>query len=317
MRLKFNPVHKLSLNQDAKRLEFVPGRLISLWDMIQLFLGDICRRILDIEEVAEKFKRAALDPEDTILGTKDFQELERIMHSFMLISRWLAMPTTDYQNDALRIAIQSGSNTVKGISPMLQTVYSRMKFDMNQIVAVRIPDDGVKHYEQEHLFGALVFRSFAAAKDDIKSAGTCLAIGQNTASVFHSMRVVEHGMRAVAGELWVNIKNKTIESADWGQLIKAIKLKIDARQQKLSKSKRKKKGEHEALNLLTSLTDDMNVFRSYWRNNTMHTRASYNPQEAAGVLERVKFFMEKLANNAITEPATPQLSKHGQKFQKP
>jgi hypothetical protein len=275
---------------------------INLWDMIRLFIGDICRRIIDIEEVVEKYKRATLGDGDFKLTPNDFKEIERLMRHFEVIADWLLAPTTRYQGDALRKAIHSGGgNTAKGIGLMLECAYSRMKYDMNQIVAVRIPDDGIKHYEQEKLFGVLVWSSFPSAREDIRVAGNCLAVGFDTASVFHSMRVVELGMRAVAEKLNVKIKNRGIESADWGTIIKAIRLKIEVLQEKFDKSKRKKMGDHKKLEFLRATTDEMNVFRAYWRNNTMHTRASYTPEEAAAVLERVRYFMTRLSENGIMD----------------
>ena len=42
--------------------------------------------------------------------------------------------------------------------------------------------------------------AFPSARDDIYSAVDCYALQHNTASIFHSMRVAERGLRALAKE---------------------------------------------------------------------------------------------------------------------
>jgi hypothetical protein len=56
--------------------------------------------------------------------------------------------------------------------------------------------------------------AFDAIKFDVFYATDCYATEHNTASVFHSMRIVEHGLRALAKERRVKLaKNKPIEWA--------------------------------------------------------------------------------------------------------
>jgi hypothetical protein len=65
--------------------------------------------------------------------------------------------------------------------------------------------------------------AFPAVQREIFDATDCYALGHNTASVFHSMRIAEHGLRSLAKERRIKLaKNKPIEWATWQDIIKAI-----------------------------------------------------------------------------------------------
>jgi hypothetical protein len=55
---------------------------------------------------------------------------------------------------------------------------------------------------------AIANRAFPKAKDDAKAAVDCYGLGHNTASVFHSMRVVEHGLRELAAAVNTHSTNR-------------------------------------------------------------------------------------------------------------
>jgi hypothetical protein len=59
--------------------------------------------------------------------------------------------------------------------------------------------------EQEQLFGSEVYEAFAKARNEIRDSGNCIAVGLDTAAVFHLMRVAEFGLRALAKKLRVQL----------------------------------------------------------------------------------------------------------------
>ncbi len=105
-----------------------------------------------------------------------------------------------------------------GIDGILRAAYK----ELNNIKFAFVPEEKHDFFENDKNFGALVWIAFPSAREDTKSAGNCLAVGLDTAAVFHSMRIVEHGIRALAKHLGLKIKNRTLETADWSQLIKGI-----------------------------------------------------------------------------------------------
>ena len=61
----------------------------------------------------------------------------------------------------------------------------------------------ISYLDKDRLFGDEVWHGFPSARADIREAGNCLATGCNTAAVFHLMRAVEWGLRALATDLGV------------------------------------------------------------------------------------------------------------------
>lgn len=145
------------------------------------------------------------------------------------------------------------------------------------------------------LFGEKVLAAFPSAGAEIEAAGNCLALELNTAAVFHLMRTAEFGMRALAVHLKVRLKRKPIEHGGWNELIEQIECKIRARRQRYDASRKKNKKELEFLKFCRMMADELFIFKEIWRNNTMHSISSYNTGEANGVFDRVKSFMQRLA----------------------
>ena len=130
-----------------------------------------------------------------------------------------------------------------------------------------------------------------SAISDIKAAGNCLAAECHTAAVFHAMRVAEHGIRVLAKRLNVSLTHKgkplPIEFATWDKVISAIKNRLTVISQSPHNSKRQEKLAH-----YSDLADRCLYMKDLWRNDLMHTRLQINRIEAAGVLQRVREFIQ-------------------------
>ncbi|HZM05087.1 MAG TPA: hypothetical protein VFC44_18975 [Candidatus Saccharimonadales bacterium] len=178
---------------------------------------------------------------------------------------------------------------------LLVNVEDAIRQDFHRRAYVQIREKNRGLYEIPiNVFGADLYQKFETARMDIKEAGNCLALELNTAAVFHLMRIIEYGLRAIASALRVKTE-KPIESCDWGQLIRATRNHIQTRRKEFGNGSKPKKGEKDALNAYETLIDHANVFRFYWRNNTMHSRSVYSNKEAEGVYDQVKEFMDRLA----------------------
>jgi len=139
-----------------------------------------------------------------------------------------------------------------------------------------------------------VWGKFPDTKEDSERAIECYALEQNTACVFHLMRVAEHGLRIVARRVGVKLTDKgkpqPIEFATWEKVISAIKNKISLAHGMAKGSRRK-----QQLQFHSDAADQCTYIRDIWRNEVAHTRGVYNDGEALGIITRVRQFMELLA----------------------
>jgi hypothetical protein len=133
--------------------------------------------------------------------------------------------------------------------------------------------------------------AFPTTANEIFCAIDCYALGHDTASVFHSMRVAEHGLRALARERRVKLpKNKPIEWATWQDIIKALDDEI-----KVIGGKKAGPAKDAALEFYSGARADLNGFKDEYRNLVMHVRAFYDEHQSLRALTKIYAFMERLA----------------------
>jgi hypothetical protein len=148
-----------------------------------------------------------------------------------------------------------------------------------------VPSAMAELYEQPDLFGAVVHSKFGRASADIRSAGTCIALGQPTAAVFHLMCVLEVALDALSAAL-----NLPYSQKNWEQILHAI----EGETSKLTSRHDREFYSRAAL--------EFKFFRDAWRNHTMHGRGRYDGKQAAEVFDHVKAFVVHLSSRLSERP---------------
>ncbi len=139
-----------------------------------------------------------------------------------------------------------------------------------------------------------IWKRFKSAKEDSEEMVYCYALERNTACVFHSMRVAEIGLRALARRMKVKLpKKKQLEWAQWRELLKKMSEKTDY----ISQNAKAGPAKDELLEFYNGAIGQFYGFKDEFRNQVMHVRKTYDQFEAARALTRVRDFMEKLAHH--------------------
>lgn len=148
-----------------------------------------------------------------------------------------------------------------------------------------------------------IWKKIPDAKEDSQRAVDCYALEQDTACVFHLMRVAEFGLRALAKKLRVKLTSKgqfcPLEFAEWEKVIITLKNQIDAARKLPAGPKRQAQ-----LAFYSDAADHCTFMKDIWRNNVSHARQPYKDAEALAVLERVRDFMKFIAEH-LPEPKNP------------
>lgn len=132
-----------------------------------------------------------------------------------------------------------------------------------------------------------VGQSFPSALTDIRAGVDLWALGHSTACVFHFMRVLEHGLRALAKDA-----GKNFEFQNWQNIIDQIEAEVRS----LGKSLPKGVEKTERLKFLSEAAKEFVYFKDGWRNHVAHGRGHYDEHQARSIMEHVKTFMTVLSS---------------------
>jgi hypothetical protein len=187
---------------------------------------------------------------------------------------------------AKRFASDVSSLSKEGIQIRSKELQSCIYDEMASHLFLWVPSDQAKFFNQtEKTFGEDVARNFPSVLSEIREAGNCYATGCSTACVFHLMRVMESGVRAV----YLSLSLAFDPRASWEMIL-----------QNWGKDEIKANPTANAI-LMANLTfyqnsrSTVSSVKDSWRNPTMHFDRSYNESEALEIMTAVRGFMKCIA----------------------
>ena len=145
---------------------------------------------------------------------------------------------------------------------------------------------------------------------DIVEAGRCLALNRNNAAIYHLMQVAEIGLRTVAWDRRVEVKQgkqqKTVplDYAQWGQIIGGLIKEVE----KIDAWKRSKPLKDEAKRYYTKAIFEVDSFNEIFRKHISHARGElYESDTAISCWGYIHRFMEMLAERMSETARTPKV----------
>jgi len=189
-----------------------------------------------------------------------------------------------------RPTIAELSDRLDTIAFMLQSQAEKQKFFW-------MTRDESKMFDNASLFGTEVVAAFPKEETlyEIKESGSCFALGRYTASVFHLMRVLEKGLKALAENLQVPF-SIPFEYLNWQNIIEPIESKIrDLNEQKAGAYKT------ETLKAYSELAKQFRYFKDAWRNHVSHSRETYDKEQALSIQRHTGEFMRDLVKLGLLE----------------
>ena len=136
--------------------------------------------------------------------------------------------------------------------------------------------------------------SFPTATGDVLASVDLWALNHSTACVFHLMRVLEHGLRALAKDV-----GKAFDVQNWQNIIDQIESEIRTQGKTLPVGPAKS----ERLRFLSEAAKEFSFFKDGWRNYVSHGRAAYDEHQARMVMDHVRTFMNGLSALLSEQPS--------------
>jgi hypothetical protein len=273
-----------------------PGRLWSLWDIMNRF------RVASYGATLLALGRAAMAIESAnAIGLPEDESTDRRTISDALdqaapsIEELPLSPVVRYQFEQILKRRDHATGTELAI--LIRELCNGLMVELSAAWFLMVPADQREFYEQRKLpFGEGVAQSFLEASADIAAASRCFALDEWTACVFHLMRVLEHGLRKLAGT--VGLPPEAMEHENWKNIIDQIEKKI-REMEALPKSAEK----IARLKNLSEAAIQFRYFKDAWRNHVSHAHASYDNLTGPVVWTHVKEFMQSIANPDLPLPA--------------
>jgi hypothetical protein len=269
-------------------LEFKVGRLLELHERLTIEKGYFER---GQHELKAGIGHIRFEPADLRKLTDTVIEIEQIARSVGLTSTQQAAATTKEFLSQAPLDNPSFSGLVMRAADCgtmfrhLSDIVSRIRDDCKARIYFQVaPENAALYQPTGPQFGEDVERVFPIAIDDIAEAGRCLALGQGTATVFHLMRVMEAGLRALAAELGVPY------APSWESYITQLEKILNSKNYtNLTDQQKAKRPFYQ------DVLGDLSAIKLVWRNPTMHIVKSYDIDRAKMIFGAVESFMKHLA----------------------
>ena len=267
----------------------MPYGLVSLWDMINCHISSLCNLCsqLKLYEIVlgerPDHSDGPHDPADENL----LQNVRGWLKIANLVADDFELEAVSDRVSAIEKRISKQRLTNADISTEMRVMLETVDAGLKGQLVYRYPREKSRVLFNWKKDWAAVIRSFPSAEQDVQAGVDLWALGHSTASVFQLMRVLEHGLRALAKDV-----GKAFDVQNWQNIIDQIESEIRT----LGKTLPSGTSKSERLQFLAEAAKEFTYFKDGWRNYVCHNRATYDEYQARGALEHVKAFMTTISS---------------------
>lgn len=282
-----------------------PGKLWSLWDMLELEAQPFLTAFTQLRAViviSERLEQTNVLTSEDRIGVA--QHLGRLISEISKIGARSALAAAN----RLRASVerQPIAATYGEVRTAMVDIESRFTdhlwdiklFVLSQQESVLMQSvDGLLSVPDRPIEG--FSSAYPKASFEIEEASKCIALGRYTAAVFHCMRALECGIRALSALLEIEDATKPADK-NWGKILEKVKDKIN------DKYPRNTRTPGSVGYKLESLYATLDAVRSPWRNASMHVEATYAPHEALHIARCTGMFLVELSLLCDEEGREPE-----------
>jgi hypothetical protein len=267
-------------------IESPDGALLSLWDMLRFSAAEFVTVTHNLELVRNRL----LDAEFANLKL-DWNQVQQSLRDIHEVIQKLPL-SLSLQAQVKRTferASQHDSDDIHDLRVIVGEISHNIVSELASHLFFFVASELKWHYlTPERVVGQAFEMAFPDAVKDSHLGIQCYVLDQWTASVFHFMRVLEHGIRHICS--LVEIPSENIQLENWKNILDQVEKKI-REMEKLPRSEEKV----ENLKFLSEAATNFRYFKDAWRNHVSHSRATYDSIDAKRVMDHVIDFMQHLA----------------------
>tara|TARA_R100000935_G_C2837085_1_gene168732 strand:+ start:2869 stop:3753 length:885 start_codon:yes stop_codon:yes gene_type:complete len=275
------------------------NRIVSLWDMLQLEAKTFVSSITLIASCVGDLNVCLnlMDEQPGIRITHPIQKKALILHAVRTLteaaarhglaaSHSQAMRCNTICVDILTVPGPYTAGSLRTLVTALTTVVN-VTVDEAESRKFFAVDQQFETYHQsaDILFGVAVVDVFPEAELDIEEAGKCLSFNLWTATVMHTMRVLETGLSRLATHVGV------AHGDNWNKTLGDIETALRAVQRKSDGA--------EAEQWAAEAGTHLRFIKNAWRNHAMHAHVTYDEARARAIFDNARSFMQHLADRLI------------------
>jgi len=261
-------------------LESEPYRLWSLLDMLRSYFPfyDIACRLEALRGDAVILKTHNLESRASHLD--NFRQLLDAIHR-----ECGTFGLTHTARLAARVIARFPPNTFGDLLHELNHLDDSLRSELEGESIFRIPPERKNYFEREDLFGPEVGTAFPSCARDIRKAGSCYALEQEDACVYHLMQVLERGLNALATKFQV-----PFEYRNWQPIIVAVEAQV------------KSLPRGDTRHFYQEVVAQFGFLKDAYRNHAAHAHdESYDLEKALSILNHVRDFMRALVKGGLVE----------------
>jgi hypothetical protein len=285
------------VNAAGSSLRRASCRPWSLWDMMELKASAFYQAVSGIRHM-QGFLFGKKDDPQTDLAAKikssgpAAAQIGRILDELNRSLDVLGAKLTKILLARVITQLALETLTWSQLSDLMDELDSRLKDELLFPKLLVIEENKLEYFESSFpIFGAEFETGFPTAAFELDEAAKCFALGRPTAAVFHLMRIMETGIRAIADCLGTPPPTKDAER-NWGVMLRRIKEELDRR----TAARPPLWGVSSDKDFFYEAYASLDAVRVAWRNTTMHVEKTYPEDAAEHIFGAVKGFMSALAS---------------------
>lgn len=255
-----------------------PGRLVSLWDMLKTEVHDILELGVELRDFATTLDLATETPSMPVTDDER-ADLKDTLLRLAKTAEKLELPQSHYM---LRQASRSLPKTGEALEMLGNLIHNELK----SCLFLHVPVHRARFFDMQT--PDWVTGAFPSVGSDLVQAGNAFVAGLHVATVFHLMRVLEIGLRALALDIGATT-SKPLDQMDWGSIISKIEEEIKVR------ATGGRGGKDPKLEFYTRVALSFRFFKDSWRNYVSHMRGPCSENQASDLLSQVPAFMADLS----------------------